>query len=250
MANALVLAQEHCRALLETHKARIQHGAKLRDDYSALVCARERQCEEQRELCLRIAQAATGTSETDIVALRKRIGRLLFKKGNLEKKLGELAACKATAEKNNASRASAPHDSDLQRSQQHAKREAQELERELEERREQSEAAAAAKERVARKHAENDELARALQAVQMQESQLRAQSNDVETEVCWVAGEQDDARGKHCAEMDSMYSDLMFNGGVVTERETRLEALANRERAAAFKRQQILDEQRGNFWYT
>lgn len=65
--------------------------------------------------------------------------------------------------------------SDLQRSQQHAKREAQELERELEERREQSEAAAAAKERVARKHAENDELARALQAVQMQESQLRAQ---------------------------------------------------------------------------
>jgi len=28
---------------------------------------------------------------------------------------------------------------------------------------------------------------------------------------------------------------------VVTERETRLEALANRERAAAFRRQQILD---------
>jgi len=45
----------------------------------------------------------------------------------------------------------------------------------LEERREQSEAAAATKERVARKHAENGELARSLQAVQMKESQLRAQ---------------------------------------------------------------------------
>lgn len=83
----------------------VQEGCKGRHTRAPPTYSRTRS-----RLNVRRPQAATGTSETDIVALRKRIGRLLFKKGNLEKKLGELAACKATAEKNNASRASAPHD--------------------------------------------------------------------------------------------------------------------------------------------
>jgi len=35
----------------------------------------------------------------------------------------------------------------------------------------------------------------------------------VETELCWVAGEQDDARGQHREKMDSLYGELQFNGG-------------------------------------